>query len=295
MTKYTHSLLLILEWKTFESTHLFANWVKYAAKKSEVNAKPVYAVRLWGDFSEVSRSILNKSISWWWTFTIVYSLLRDSSHITFFVWFVILRLVGQIKLTNVNHCCYKFHPYVTASQWDRPLVVWVREQGGKTGKESSGRDHIDWFTVERKYSGAILLWNRGSPPVSTPAFTFCSTDRLKRLRKKIGVWEALWSGVHLLVWSQHVWRLHNFVQKIARVYGMMRTIGTRAGHAIQSGVGGGGRAFSRSEKWMEKHVNGTQGGSRWINRSGDSPFLGLKWWLWAGLWGTQTASLNSPM
>lgn len=87
----------------------------------------------------------------------------------------------------------------------------------------------------------------------------------------------------------------DFCPKMSRVYGKTGTLKTCAGHAIQSGVGERGRACRRSEKWMEKHVNGTQGGSQWINRSGDSPFLGLEWWLWAGVWGTQTASLNSPM
>lgn len=130
--------------------------------------------------------------------------------------------------------------------------------------------------------------------------SFCSTNRLSEPGEKWEFGRSIRPGVQLLVCSEPVWSVDSVeslisVQKMSRVYGKTGTLETRARHTIQSGARARGRACSSSEKWMEKHVNGTQGGSQWINRSGDSPFLGLEWWLWAGVWGTQTASLNSPM
>lgn len=175
-------------------------------------------------------------------------------------------------------------------RWNVQRVKWQGQNWGNQCLPNREQIQQSYIMVEWKQPSSFQV----TLLVFVPPTDWVSRGRNGSLAGLFGQVYSFWS-VSEQVWSVDSVQSLISVQKMSRVYGKAGTLETRARHTIQSGARARGRACSSSEKWMEKHVNGTQGGSQWINRSGDSPFLGLEWWLWAGVWGTQTASLNSPM
>lgn len=100
--------------------------------------------------------------------------------------------------------------------------------------------------------------------------------------------------------EKKMWRSSNWWQKVSLISGLWICQTWRTEQELQDGLHSGlvvleveakRKVCSSAEKWTEKRVNGTQGGSLWINRAGDSPFLGWERWRWAGVWGTKLPSL----